>query len=226
MAEQLALEERRWHRRAVHGDERLVAAGRQIVKRASNQLLTGTGLAGDQHGGVAIGDPADHLDRLADRGAVAGDAVDRDVAVCRRAEALDLALERQVLEGAADRDREGVDLHRLGDEVVRAGADGGDRRLEPALSGEDERQEIGIPLTELLAEVDAGHPGHLDVRHHDVSRVRAQVLEALLGRVHGIDVESALAQAVTQQHRGVVVIVDDQDGSVHCEVIPFSRLRV
>ncbi|MND04198.1 hypothetical protein D3C83_243580 [compost metagenome] len=52
------------------------------------------------------------------------------------------------------------------------------------------------------------------------------MLEALLCGIDGIDVEAPLAQAVAQQDCGVVVIVDDQDGSVHGEVIPFYRQRV
>jgi hypothetical protein len=43
----------------------------------------------------------------------------------------------------------------------------------------------------------------------------------LLGRVDGIHVVAALAQAIAEQHRGVIIVIDDQDGSVHSEVIPF-----
>ena len=171
VTEQLALEERRRHRGAVDRDERLLAARRQVVERARDELLAGAALAGDQHGRVAVGDAADQLDRLADRRARARDAVDRHVAVGGRAQALDLALQRQVLERAADRDRERVDLHRLGDEVVGAGADRGDRGVEAALAGEHDRQEVGMALAELLAELDAGHAGHLDVGDDDVGRV-------------------------------------------------------
>jgi hypothetical protein len=49
------------------------------------------------------------------------------------------------------------------------------------------------------------------------------VLEALLRRVDRVDIEAALAERVAQQDCSVVVIVDDQDGSVHSEVIPFCR---
>jgi hypothetical protein len=125
-----------------------------------------------------------------------GDAVDRLVPVGVAAQALDLALEREVLERALHGDGERVHLDRLGDEVIGAGADRADRGLETALAGKDDRQEVRIPLPELHAEVDAGHAGHLDVRHDDVDRVGPEVLEALLCRVHGIDVKAALAQTV------------------------------
>jgi len=175
--------------------------GEEVMERLGNELLARSRLAGHEHRGIAIGDAADHLDRLADRGARACDAVDRHIAVGGGAEALDLALEREVLECATDGDREGVDLHRLGDEVVRAGADGGDGGLEAALSREDDREEVGIALAQLLAEVDAGHTRHLNVGDDDVGRVGPEVLEALLGGVDGIDVEAALPQRVAQEDR-------------------------
>jgi len=62
VTEQLALEERRRHRGAVDRDERLVAAWRQIVKRACDELFARAALARDEHGGVAVGHATDHLD--------------------------------------------------------------------------------------------------------------------------------------------------------------------
>ena len=135
-------------------------------------------------------------------------------------------LQGQVLDRAADGDRERVDLHRLGDEVVRAGANRGDRGVEPALAGQHDRQQVGIALAELLAQLDAGDPGHLDVGDDDVGGRRAQVLQRSLARGHGIDIEAALPERVPQQDSSVFIVVDDQDGSVHLEVIPFCRDHV
>jgi hypothetical protein len=132
-----------------------------------------------------------------------------------------LALQRQVLDRALHGDRERVDLHRLGDEVVGAGADRRDRGVEAALAGEHEWEQVGVALAQLDAQVDPGHPGHLDVGDHDVCRIGSQALQTLLGRIDGIHIVAALAQAIAQQHRGVVIVIDDQDGSVHSEVIPF-----
>ena len=225
VAEQLALEQRRRHRGAVDGDERLIAARRQVVKRARDELLAGAALAGDRARSRRCrrrGGPSRSVSRIA--GLVPAMPSIGDVAIGGRAQPLDLAAQRQVLDRAADRDRERVDLHRLGDEVVRAGADRGDRGVEPTLAGEHDRQQIGMALAQLLAQLDARHAGHLDVGHDDIRRHRAQVLERRLAGGHGIDVEAALAQAVAQQHRGVVVVVDDQDGSVHVghfSLIPF-----
>jgi len=49
------------------------------------------------------------------------------------------------------------------------------------------------------------------------------VLEALLGGVDRVDIEASLAQAIAQQDGGVFIVIDNQDVSVHSEVIPFCR---
>ena len=61
VAEQLALEQVGGDRGAVDRDERPARAPAVLVDGARHQLLAGAGLAGDQHGGVAVGDEADHL---------------------------------------------------------------------------------------------------------------------------------------------------------------------
>jgi hypothetical protein len=46
------------------------------VNGARDQFLSGPRLAGDQHGGIAVGYPADHIDGLADGRACSGDAIE------------------------------------------------------------------------------------------------------------------------------------------------------
>src|SRR6185436_19700020 len=106
VAEQLALQEVGRHRTAVDGDERLVLAGAEIVHRAGDQLLAGAALAGDEDGGVAVGDPVDQLADRADRRALADDAGDRAGGGQRLAQPLDLAAGPAVLDRAVDRQLE------------------------------------------------------------------------------------------------------------------------
>jgi hypothetical protein len=56
VAEKLALEQVLGHRRAILGDEELVAPLRTVMKRRSNELLAGPGLALDEHGHAGLGD--------------------------------------------------------------------------------------------------------------------------------------------------------------------------
>ena len=67
MAEQLAFQQRRRDGGAVHGDEGPPGAPAVAMDGARHHLLAGAGLAGDQHGGLAVGEPADGFLHLAHR---------------------------------------------------------------------------------------------------------------------------------------------------------------
>ncbi len=131
-----------------------------------------------------------------------------------------------MLDRATDGDRQHVDLHRLGDEVVRAGADRGDRGLEAALAGQHDGEHVGVTLLELLTQLDAGDVRHLHVGHDHVGRLGAQKIERRGRRADGLGGEPPLAQAIAQEGRSVFVIVDDEDRAVHVcghTVLPWSR---
>jgi hypothetical protein len=172
VTEQLALEQRCRHRRAVDRDERLVATRRQMMDRACDQLLAGARFSSDEHGRVAVGHTPHELDRLADRRAAAGDALGAGIGIGMGAEPYELALEREVIDRTRYRDRQGIDLHRFRDEVVRAGADRPDRGFQPTLAGDDDGEEIRILLAQLGAQLDARHLRHLDIGDDDIDRVR------------------------------------------------------
>ena len=54
--EKFAFQERVRQRRAIHGDERLLAAAAAAVQRLGDKLLAGAAFAHDEHRGVGIGD--------------------------------------------------------------------------------------------------------------------------------------------------------------------------
>ena len=90
------------------------------------------------------------------------------------AQPLDLAAQRAVLGRAAHRDRERLDLDRLGDEVVRAGADRADRGLEAAERGQHDHRHVGPVGDDLLAQLEAGHALHVEIGDDDVDVVLGQ----------------------------------------------------
>ena len=71
VAEQLAFEQLRRQRRAVHLDERLVLARRSLMDGARDELLADAALAADQHGDVAVGHLLDDVRHLTHGRAVA-----------------------------------------------------------------------------------------------------------------------------------------------------------
>jgi hypothetical protein len=70
--EQLALDERRGDRGAVHGDERSLAPLGEPVQRSRHELLPGAGLAEDGHGRLGGRDALDEVEDVPHRG-LAGD---------------------------------------------------------------------------------------------------------------------------------------------------------
>ena len=80
-AEQLRFQELGRQRRAIDLHERLVAPRRRRAQRARDELLAGSALATNQHGGVRVGDQRDQLAhlapsaRLSPRRSIAGSAL-------------------------------------------------------------------------------------------------------------------------------------------------------
>ena len=117
----------------------------RAMERARDELLARAALAGDEHRRRR----SRRRGRAGRRPAVIGRARAEEVVEARRAlgdrapQALDLLAQRAVLRPrarAASAQR--VELERLGDEVVRAGADRGDRRLEAAEGGDDDDRHV------------------------------------------------------------------------------------
>ncbi len=184
------------------------------MERARDHLLAGARLTRDQHGRIGGGDPADHPAQLEHHGALAEHVLDRLIGRALMRQPLDLALQREVLERAINRHLEDIAGRRLGQEVPRSGTHRRDRGIEPAVAGEDDRRDIGVAAIELLAQLDARHPGHLDIRDHDVDRVAAEVREALGSREHSVSGEPTLAKYVGQQDGRILFVIDDQDAGV------------
>src|SRR3954468_4442962 len=116
--EQLALEELRWNRGAVHRHEAALATRRQ-VERARHALLAGARLALDEDEGIGRPDAGDDLAQFRDRGALAD-----QVSWLRQFLAEALALFFQIAQG----DR----VHERGEEALGRGRflhEGGGARL-------------------------------------------------------------------------------------------------
>jgi len=72
-----------------------------------------------------------------------------------------------------------------------------------------------MALAQLLAELDSGNPCHLDVGYDDVHGLGPEVLERLLCGVYGIDIKATLTQTIAQEYGGIVLVVDDENGTIH-----------
>ena len=131
VAEQLRFDDAGGQARAIDGDEGALVELRAIVDGARRQLLAGAGLAGDEHGGVDLGELADLLEDAGERGAGADhvgialvggghDVGGAQVAVLERDQAGDVAeAEHQAF--AADRQAVEIVDQALGDQGRQLG---------------------------------------------------------------------------------------------------------
>ena len=71
-------------------------------------------------------------------------------------------------DGALQRQRQRVEVERLGDEVVGAGADGADRGLQAAEGGDHHHRDVGAVGDDALAQLEAAHARHVEVGEHHV----------------------------------------------------------
>src|SRR4029079_6489117 len=126
-----------------------------LVDRARDHLLARAVLARDQHRRVGGRDLIDEVVDLTYRRARADEVAAAARALDRLAQALDLAAQLAMLARAPDRDRERLDLDGLRDEIVRAGTDRTDGRLEAAKRGEHDHRHVRSIGDDVLAELEA-----------------------------------------------------------------------
>ena len=215
VTEQLALEQRLGHRRAVDRDERARLAPAALVQRARDELLAGAALAGDQHGRVGLGDAVDQVADLPHRRARADDLARQRAAVDLLAQPLDLGAQRAVLHRALERERELLDLERLGDEVVGAGADRRDRGLDAAERGDHDDRHVGPVGGDALAQLEAVHAAHVEVGDDDVEVLVLEQRQRFVGRRLPRRLEAGAAQRGFQRLAQTLIVVDDEDATLH-----------
>jgi hypothetical protein len=220
--EQRALQQRLRDRGAVDAHERLVATASTGVQRPRHELLAGAALTGHQHGGIGVRHAVELREEILHRRAVAEQLVEARGAGCLLAEHADLLLQRPVTERPFEDEREVVHLERLGDEVVRAGADGGDGRVEAAERSHHEDRHVRTVLDETDAQIDAVDLRHVQIREHHVELVVADHRKRSLGVGRPPALEATAAQIRLDQLAHVAIVVNDEDATLHS---PRSRGR-
>jgi hypothetical protein len=210
--EELALEQRLGHGRAVHAHEVAARARPGAVDLVGHELLARAALAGDEHRGVAARDLADRLAQPSHRGAVAHQALGGVAIVGRAAQVGHVGEQPPVLERALDLEQELARVDRLLQEVEGAGLHRGHRARDRAHAGDhDHGQARGLP-SDLVEQRQAAAVRHLQVGEHEVDRLGGEQL-ARRARVLGRhDAQPLARQHVLQRlaHEGLVV--DDEHG--------------
>ena len=136
-------------------------------------------------------------------------SVERLGASTRGAKPLHLVAQARCAERALDGEHERVDVERLGDEVVGAGADRGDRGLERAERGDHDDRHVGAVLGDALAELDPVHAAHAQIRDDDIDLTFHHERERFVGgRAVRRDVRLR-TQPVDEHATHLDLVVDD-----------------
>src|SRR5262245_11623427 len=215
MAEELALQQGLGDRRAVERHERLALARTPLVQGAGGNLLAGAALSGDEHRGARVGNPPEQIVDRRHRRARADQVPEVGRLLDDAAELLDLLPQPPVLDGTFERDHEGVELDRLGDEIVGARADGGDRRLERAEGRDHDGGHVGVTADDLLAELEAVHALQAQIGDDDVDVALPQDVQRVRRRGAPCDRESSLAERRVERLAHAAVVVDEQHVASH-----------
>ena len=215
VAEELALEERLGHGSTVDRHERPLLASAAAMEDAGDHLLAGPALAGHEHARVGVDHPVEKLSDPAHRTAVADELVEALRLPDQVPQALHLFAQRPMLNRARERDRERVHLDRFGDEVVRARADRGDRRLEASEGRDHDHRYIGSARHDALAEGEAVHATHVEVGEHDVHLRAFERREGGLRRGLRAHVVAARAETGGDRLAHLALVVDDEHTPAH-----------
>ena len=138
MTEQLALEERVRDRAAIDDDEWLLAACRQAVDQPGHQLLAGSALALNQHGGIGRRHTLHASEQRAHAGAGRHQRRGARLAAHQPLQRRVLATQRAVLHRPPQHRRELREPARLGQVVVGARSHPGHRPFDGAVPGEQD----------------------------------------------------------------------------------------
>src|SRR5262245_21898434 len=179
-AEELALEQLRRQRGAVHLDEGLVASPRELEERPGHELLAGTALTAHEHRDVGVRDLLDDVANLLHLRVVAAEQEELGLRAGLPAQALHLLLERPLLERLLEGELELLHLEGLAQEIGGAEA----HRLHDvaglAVAREHHDGDLGEATLELGQGREPVHAGEHDVECDEVRARLAEHLERLL----------------------------------------------
>jgi hypothetical protein len=212
VAEELALDEFRRDRRAVHLDERAVAPRRQRMDRARDEFLAGAVLSRDEDAGIRRPHAFEPLDESADRRRLPHDLVPR---LDLLAQPHVLVLQPRVAQRVAQRDEDPVGVERLLEEIVGAQLRRLDRRLDRAVPADHDHERGGVEGAQALERLQSVDAAHLHVEEHDVRApgfVRLERFRAARDRVHLVPL---VFEQLAERGAHALLVVGDQQTLCH-----------
>ena len=209
-------EERRFehvggNRAGIDGHERLGGAGRLLVDRPRDQLLSGAALARYKYCRTGRRNLVDHLEDIADREGCADQSLLGARLSDLRAQSLVLAQQPATLESLADFEEQLGVVPRLCQEVRRSASRGFDGCLDGSVSGEHHHGKVWVASADLRERVKARPVGEHQIQQDQVARFSSDCIQAAArgGRGQDFVAHGLEQQAQAVDDRGLVV--DDQN---------------
>ncbi len=223
VAEELRLEQIARDRRAVELDERRVPAPAVEVQRARDQLLAGSGLAGDQHRGqLGIVEFRLGREQLADRGLQrqhrfrgADQLVEPALGGDLPAVVGELLVALLVADELVEAQLQLAQDDRLDEVVVRARLHRIDGDLLAAVAGHQDHGNARIDRLDALQHVDAVHPRQRVVEHHRLGPQRLELGEPVFAARRDTRVPALTLEIGRDVLGERELVVDDEDRGGH-----------
>ena len=144
--EQLRLEQRFGDGAAVDRDEAIGPPRAAVMNRACGQLLSGAGLACDQHRARCRRDGLEEVIEVPHHAAGTDESFDAVSLIELGSEVCVLGSQPALLQCRAEHVQQRIELKRLGDEVGRTLLDGVHRIFHGAVPGDHDRDDVRVPL--------------------------------------------------------------------------------
>src|SRR5215813_10655133 len=209
VAEQLAFQDPLGDRSAVHRQVAPIGSSASLVNGPGHQLLAGSTFADDQHGDLGRRDLSNLLVQLEHRRAGTNQGLLADGFAAKSAV---FSGKPPTFESSRHRGAQRNHVHRLGKVVRGTPGNGVHCGARLRIRGDQHYRNLAIHLLDLLQQLHAAHPSHLDVREHQIERAAAQQAHRVgaVGSLHHL--VPIAPQHLDQRLARQVVVFCDQNG--------------
>ena len=211
VSEELVLEKRLGNRRAIDGHEGTLGARRQLMNGTSQKLLARAALPEDQDGGIGRRDTLNLKQRFLQTFARPHQTRQGHPLLQLLFQQIGATLEPPTLECAIDEQEKVVYVHRLGEEVRSALADGAHRVLDGAKGGHHDDIRFGASLQSRRQNVESTSRGQLQVGENDAETRSRKGALRLIGIGARLDTQSVSSKRVGDGDPERFLVLDQKD---------------
>ncbi len=210
MAKEFAFEQRVRNRRAVHRQERAVAALAVLIDRAGDEFLARPAFAADQDGDILRRDAADRFVNGLHGRTAADDSV-ADFGRASRTGHRDRDVHQAAdFERLLDQRHQHAKIQRLHHKIIGTKAHRLDRDIAGIGGGDKNHRHLVVERMKLAKRFQTVHIAQHDVEQNDAGLLGAQHSQAIVGRGRFDDRDVCVGERFLDQVAHGAVVVDDQ----------------